>query len=105
MKKNRPGTLLTVLCEPAQRIELETILFQETTTLGIRRHFAERTKLARESHAVETAWGSVQGKLVRLPNGQHRFSPEYEACREIAKKNQVAVREVFQSAQAAWLSE
>ncbi len=104
MKKNRPGTLLTVLCEPAKRIELETILFQETTTLGIRRHFAERTKLARESHSVETAWGVVQGKLVRLPNGAPSFSPEYEACREIATKEQVAVREVFQAAQAAWLA-
>jgi hypothetical protein len=104
MKKNRPGTMLTVLCEPAKRIELETILFQETMTLGIRRHLAERSKLARENHSVETSWGTVQGKLARLPNGQHCFSPEYEACRTIAMEKQVAVRDVFQAAQAAWLS-
>ncbi len=104
MKKNRPGTLLTVLCEAAKRIELETILFQETMTLGIRRHSAERTKLARENHSVETSWGTVQGKLARLPNGQQCFSPEYEACRTIAVEKQVAVREIFQAAQAAWLS-
>jgi uncharacterized protein (DUF111 family) len=102
MKKNRPGTLLTVLCEPPRRLELEALLFRETGTLGIRRYLADRTTLHRESRTVETPWGVVDGKLATLPDGQRRFTPEYEACRAVARRNNVSVREVFQIAQAAW---
>lgn len=102
MKKNRPGTLLTILCEPAQKSSLEAILFRETGTLGIRRRLTERTKLQREAHSVDTSWGVVKGKLATLPDGKRSFAPEYEACRTIAETHNVAVREVFQAALAAW---
>lgn len=104
MKKNRPGTLLSLLCEPLKRLELEAILFRETGTLGIRRHLVQRTTLERQIQSVETQWGSVAGKLATLPDGQRFFAPEYEACRAIANERKVAVREVYQAARAAWQS-
>ncbi len=69
MKKNRPATKLTVLCEAASRGQLESILFEETGTLGIRRTIADRSTLPREAHEVRTEWGSVTGKLATLPSG------------------------------------
>lgn len=98
MKKNRPGSKLTVLCEPTLRSEMETILFRETSTLGIRRYTAQRTVLAREVHTVQTPWGEVAGKRITLPSGKLRFSAEYDACREIALREGVSVREVMHSA-------
>ena len=102
MKKNRPATLLSLLCDPSKRIELEAILFRETGTLGVRRHLTQRTKLQRESCAVNTRWGTVAGKLAILPDGRRFFAPEYEACRSIANERHVAVREVLEAARAAW---
>ena len=94
--------MLTVLCEPPKRRELESILFRETGTLGIRRLMVERTKLPRQSHAVQTPWGSVDGKLATLPDGGRSFAPEYESCRAVARANGIPVRDVYQAAQAAW---
>lgn len=69
MKKNRPGVLLSVQAHPADADQLEVILFQETTTLGVRRQQVARTVLAREAAEVPTPWGSIAGKIVYLPGG------------------------------------
>src|SRR5206468_11429712 len=63
MKKNRPGMMVTVLCDEARVPEMEEILFRETSTLGIRRHAVSRHKLKREAVSVETPFGPVRGKL------------------------------------------
>ena len=102
MKKSRPAVTLTVLCPPPLREKIEGLIFQETTTLGIRRWLATRSKLAREAVKVETPWGTVAGKAARLPNGQIRFSPEYDACRVIARENNVPLTEVMQVARQRW---
>lgn len=102
MKKNRPGTKLTVLCPVELRSEVEAILFRETTTLGIRRWTAQRSVLAREPHTVKTKWGEVVGKKVTQPDGAIRFSPEYDACSEIAKRENLAVHAVMQEAMKAF---
>ena len=102
MKKGRPGTLLTVLCEPGQRTPLEAILFRETGTLGIRRRLAERTTLARQPLTVETSIGPIVGKLAELPDGGQSFAPEYEACRALASERQMSVRDVYLAALVAW---
>ncbi|MEN6450898.1 MAG: nickel pincer cofactor biosynthesis protein LarC [Thermoguttaceae bacterium] len=104
MKKNRPAVKLTVLCRPADAAAIEEILFAETTTLGVRSWSASRRVLRRESRTVETPWGPVEGKLSYLPDGTPRFAPEYEACRRIAEKNQVALREVYEAAMRAYTS-
>jgi uncharacterized protein (TIGR00299 family) protein len=102
MKKDRPGVRVSVLCDLAQMEKLETILFQETGTLGIRRWSVERHKLRRQSHRVTTAWGEVQGKLGWLPDGTASFAPEYESCRQIAQRHGVPLREVYRAAVCAF---
>ncbi len=89
MKKNRPGITLSALC-PAESIgALEAILFRETSTLGVRRWPVERRKLRRERHIVETAFGPVSGMLAWVDDRTARFSPEYEACRQLAEQRGV----------------
>ena len=103
MKKGRPATKLTVLCESARRAELEQILFQETGTLGIRRWTATRSKLPREAHSVETSFGSVAGKVAELPDGTRRFTPEFDACQQIASAKNVAIDAIYEAARKAFV--
>jgi pyridinium-3,5-bisthiocarboxylic acid mononucleotide nickel chelatase len=98
MKKNRPGVLLSALCETDKAAQMESIIFRETTTLGVRRMMVSRRKLSRQAHQVSTPWGPIDGVLATLPDGQVRFSPEYESCRAAAAKNNVALREVYEAA-------
>lgn len=101
MKKNRPGVILSVLC-PAEAIAaVEAILFRETNTLGVRRWPVERRKLRRERHVVETRFGPVQGMLAWVDAQTARFSPEYEACRQLAQQHRVPLQAVYEAAQAA----
>jgi uncharacterized protein (DUF111 family) len=103
MKKGRPGVLVSVQSLPADAGQLETILFRETPTLGVRRTTVLRTVLAREAFSVETTYGPAQGKVARLPDGSRRFTPEYEAVREIADKHAVSISQVITAAQEAYL--
>lgn len=102
MKKNRPATKLTILCSSEKKSELESIVFRETTTLGIRHWPARRSILAREDHTVQTQWGSVPGKRIVGPDGAIRFSPEYDACAEVASEANVSIREVMRIATNAF---
>ncbi len=102
MKKNRPGVLLTVLCDESHVAELETLLFRETSTLGIRKSKVGRQKLARTEHAVTTVHGEVTGKVATLPDGTRRFSPEYEDCRRLAMEKQLPLEEVMEAARRAF---
>lgn len=102
MKKNRPGTKLTVLCQAAQVQPIEEIIFAETTSLGVRRWPASRHVLHRRPHQVQTEWGPVEGKLGWLPGRTPRFSPEYEACRRIAAERGLPLHTVYETAQRAF---
>jgi uncharacterized protein (TIGR00299 family) protein len=102
MKKGRPGVMLSVQVEPANADALESILFRETTTLGVRRLQTERTVLARESHEVETPWGQIAGKIAYLPDGTPRFTPEYEACHRVATEQNVPLAQVMAGARQAF---
>ena len=102
MKKNRPGVLISVQASPADADQLESLLFTETPTLGVRRNTVLRTVLARQEQTVETPWGPVAGKVAFLPNGTQRFTPEYEACRRIASVSGKTLVEVMATAQTAW---
>lgn len=103
MKKNRPGTLLTVLAPMPSLAEIEDVLFRETATLGIRRHLVERHKLERKPHAVTTAWGAVEGKLSWRGGQPPQFTPEYEDCARLAREHKVPLREVMDAARRAYL--
>ena len=94
MKKGRPAYLLTVLCDEAKRRELESIIFRETTTIGIRRWQCERTVLPRGAYRLQTAHGEMQAKRVTLPDGSERIYPEYESAAALAKRTGVPLREI-----------
>ncbi|MBP3959661.1 nickel pincer cofactor biosynthesis protein LarC [Gemmata sp. G18] len=95
MKKGRPGVLLSVICAPDKVNELETILFRETGTFGVRRTTATRAKLQREAVTVETTWGPVKAKRGWRTDGFTVLTPEYEDCARIAREHNVPLREVF----------
>jgi len=102
MKKNRPGVKLSVLCEAAAIQAVEAILFEETTTLGVRRWPVSRSVLARRAHSVQTIWGPVEGKVGWLAGVPRGFAPEFEACRRIAAEHNVPLRTVYDAAQRAF---
>ncbi len=105
MKKNRPATLLQVLAKPGEAEKLRAILFRETTTLGVRQKSVERYALDREFRQAETPYGMVPVKVSKLGDGTHKFSPEYENCRQIAVSNNIPIQVVYQAAIQASQSE
>ncbi len=105
MKKSRPGTLLVVLCRQEELRRLQAAVFEETTTLGLRRFPVQRSKLPREEASVSTPWGQVQGKRYRTPGGAERFAPEFEHCRRVAEAAGVSLRQVYEAALAAFGSQ
>lgn len=102
MKKNRPGVMISVLCDEARVPAMEDILFRETTTLGVRRFPVSRHKLNRKAVDVETEFGAIRGKLGWLANRPPTFSPEYDDCARIAADRDVPLRVVFDAANAAY---
>ena len=101
MKKNRPGVVLSVLAEESAVPTLETILFRETETFGVRRYAVQRRKLRREAQTVQTAWGPIRGKRGWREGGPEVFTPEYEDCARVARANGVALREVYAAVRRA----
>jgi pyridinium-3,5-bisthiocarboxylic acid mononucleotide nickel chelatase len=101
MKKNRPATLLRVLCRPEQVDPLLAILFAETSTLGVRQQMVLRHCLARTSQTVETSFGPVRVKVASWGVGQVKAAPEYEDCRRLAESSGAPLREVYQAAEQA----
>jgi hypothetical protein len=102
MKKDRPGVALSVIAHPSDAEALESILFHETGTFGIRRQTVERVKLRRRPHAVQTQWGPIAGKLGWRTGEAPIFTPEYEACAEVARAHNVPLRLVYHAAMAAY---
>jgi uncharacterized protein (DUF111 family) len=103
MKKNRPGTLVTVMAPPERRPALAAIVFRETTTLGVRYHDEERDVLDREIVTVTTAWGPVPVKVARLGGVVTNAAPEFEACVALARSHDVPVKDIQAAATKAWL--
>lgn len=105
MKKNRPGVMVTVLCDEERINPLEEILFRETTTLGIRRYPVSRHKLKRQATEVDSAFGPIKGKLGWRDDRPPVFSPEHDDCARIAVERGVALREVYEAALASYRSQ
>jgi uncharacterized protein (TIGR00299 family) protein len=104
MKKNRPGTLLTVLCKPEDAEKLTQIIFTETTTLGVRHRDEVRQTLARRWESVHTRWGQVRIKIASMNGTVTNYAPEYEDCRRIAAEHRVPLKTVMQEATRAYAS-
>jgi uncharacterized protein (TIGR00299 family) protein len=102
MKKNRPGVMLSVLCDEAAIPVMEDILFRETTTLGVRRYPVSRHKLRRQATEVNTRFGPVKGKLGWIEGRPASFSPEHDDCARVAAAHGVPLREVHDAAHAAY---
>jgi uncharacterized protein (TIGR00299 family) protein len=103
MKKNRPGTLLAVLCKPEDASKLTQLLFTETTTLGVRRRDEVRQTLARRWENVRTQWGEVRIKIASMNGTVTNYAPEYEDCRRIAAEHHVPLKTVMQEASREYL--
>ena len=103
MKKNRPGTLLTVLCKRQDTEKLMQVLFAETTTLGVRRREESRQTLARRWENVRTEWGEVRIKIASMNGTVTNYAPEYEDCRRIAAEHHVPLKTVMQEAARAYV--
>jgi pyridinium-3,5-bisthiocarboxylic acid mononucleotide nickel chelatase len=102
MKKNRPGTLLTVVVAPDKRAAITDVVFRETTTIGLRYHDVDRECLAREMVTVSTPLGAVRFKVSSRNGHVVTATPEFEDCATLAAANNLAVREVQAIAIAAY---
>ena len=101
MKKNRPGYQIEVLCGASRIHQLEEVIFENTTTIGIRRCPEWRTALPREQHEVQTSLGTLRVKVVTLPSGARRAYPEHDSVAEMAQAGDVSYQDALRVAQAA----
>jgi hypothetical protein len=102
MKKGRPGTLLTVLCNPSEGHVLEQLILRETSTLGVRVRQDSRVCLDRHHASVTTAYGEIRMKIGTLRGEEHNIAPEFEDCRAAATSHNVPLKLVQQAAIAAY---
>ena len=106
MKKNRPGVLVTVIAQPSDRERVSAVLFNETTTLGVRYRIERREILRREHKLVETRFGSIRIKLGFSSDGTlSSYTPEFEDCRDAAIRSAAPLHQVQAEAVSAFLSE
>ena len=94
MKKNRPAYRLTVACRKENMIKLQNIIFKETTTIGIRYRFENRTELGREFLEIDTKYGKIKAKKV-TNNGETYVYPEYESMKKIAEEKNIPLKELY----------
>lgn len=103
MKKNRPGVLLTVLCDPSAVGRMATLIFRETSAFGLRLSEKKRLKLERRIETVQTVHGEIEIKLGFDRVGTLlQAAPEYESCRAAAERVGEPVREIYLAAVQAY---
>ena len=93
MKKNRPAYQVTVICRDEDADRMEDIIFEETTTIGIRKIKMERSILKRDIRTISTEFGEMKVKVCELPSGE-RIYPEYEEAVKICRKYGISYYEV-----------
>ena len=103
MKKNRPGTLVTVVARPEQREQLTDLVFRESTTIGVRYQEMSRDCLDREMVTVETAVGSVRFKVARRNGQVVNAQPEFDDLAKLAAEKSLPIKEIQALAHKAWL--
>ena len=96
MKKGRPAIKLTVLCEVENTDKLCNIIFDETTTLGVRIFPAAKKKLDREVKTIKTKYGNIRVKISKLDNEVKNIMPEYDDCVKIAKSKKIPLKKVYE---------
>ena len=96
MKKNRPGTMIQVLCRPVSKQIISDRILSETTSTGIRYQTVQRLCLPRKIIRVSTEFGDMKMKQITDLDGSTRLTPEYETCRKIAQDKGISIRDVYQ---------
>jgi pyridinium-3,5-bisthiocarboxylic acid mononucleotide nickel chelatase len=104
MKKNRPGTLVTVVAPPARREAIAAVLFTHTTTIGVRYQEMMRDTLDREIRTIETPLGPVRFKIATRAGRVLNAAPEFDDCVRIAAERSVPIKDVQAQAMRAWLN-
>lgn len=94
MKKGRPAIKISILTNPNIEAEIEKILFENTTTIGIRKYPVSRKTLPRSSKTIKTQFGDLIVKEIEL-NGKKIYRPEFEACRQLAEKNGIKISKIY----------
>ncbi len=94
MKKNRPATMVSILCEPADKERFAELLYTETSTLGVRIKQIERECLPREIVKIETEFGEIDVKIARFNNRIVNIKPEFEQLRRIALESDFSFKEI-----------
>ena len=95
MKKNRPGTMIEVLCQPSDADNVRRLLLRHTSTLGVRETTVNRHSLPRKIESVQTRYGVVRVKVATLPDGSQKTSPEHDDCVARATEHNVTVKDVW----------
>jgi uncharacterized protein (DUF111 family) len=95
MKKNRPGTLVTLTCRPAEISRFADFLMTETSSIGIRWRIENRLKAKREIRKIETPWGMIGIKYASIGDRVVNMSPEYDDCKKAAVRHGVPLQKVM----------
>lgn len=103
MKKNRPGTMVTVICVPDNVGNFSDFLMRETTTIGLRWRVDNRIKARRTTREVQTKYGTIKLKVAQVGDSAINVSPEYEDCKRVAIEKKVPLKEVMEEVRAAAL--
>ncbi len=105
MKKNRPGTLVTVLATPEQRESLMGILFSDTTTIGVRYQEMMRERLDRDVRSIATPLGAVRFKVATRDGRIVNAAPEFDDCARVAAERGLPIKDVQAIVMKAWLDQ
>ena len=95
MKKNRPGTMVQVLCRKNRKKSIINRILSETTSLGVRYYDVQRAKLIRKQINIKTTYGIIEAKEIQQSDGSFRIVPEYEVCKKIALEKNIPIRIVY----------
>jgi len=103
MKKNRPATLITVIAQPADRELLTTLLFTESTTIGVRVSEIDRDTLDREIVSIDSPFGAVRIKVARRNGEILNVAPEFDDCARVAEEHGRSVKDIQAVVMKSWL--
>ena len=97
MKKNRPGTMIQILCPANKREDVVHCVLAETTSLGVRYYDVNRRMLERDVIKIESSFGEIAVKRIKNLDGSSRIVPEYEECRRVARESKMPLRVVYET--------
>jgi len=105
MKKNRSGTLVTIICQPQRVDEFSDFLLRETTTIGLRWRIDNRIKAHRTIQVIQTQYGAINFKVAKIGHRTINVAPEYEDCKRAALESGVPLKQVMDDVRARGISD